>query len=183
MQSFIEVIRTFFSGSSSSSEISDYQAGFRNCLAGVNQYMLMADNSKGSSRLSVLAHLSSNLLCTEEQALNSSTVDSDYSARTAPEATTQKHVAEANKARSTVPLARCVRSLKSNSLSRTSRVSHSQSNGITGDLFSGASQVIGTAQTTQDNKSSSSCPNNKDHPIVQCNEVVGILLQNIWRPW
>ncbi|XP_046895290.1 hairy-related 3 [Hypomesus transpacificus] len=67
-------------GSSSSSEISDYQAGFRNCLAGVNQYMLMADNSKGSSRLSVLAHLSSNLLCTEEQALNSSTVDSDYSA-------------------------------------------------------------------------------------------------------
>ncbi|XP_059189017.1 hairy-related 3 [Centropristis striata] len=42
------------------SELSDYQTGFRNCLANVNQYLLLADNMNGGDRW-MLSQLSSKL--------------------------------------------------------------------------------------------------------------------------
>ncbi|XP_015192390.2 hairy-related 3 [Lepisosteus oculatus] len=54
----------------------EYQAGFRNCLNGVNQY-LMRENSTGSIRLNMLKHLSSSMLAAGEPASCNSTADSD----------------------------------------------------------------------------------------------------------
>uniref|UniRef100_A0A673YTQ4 BHLH domain-containing protein n=1 Tax=Salmo trutta TaxID=8032 RepID=A0A673YTQ4_SALTR len=84
---------------SMNSEYAEYQAGFRSCLAGVNQYL--TDNSSGSSsRLTMLTHLSSSLRLP-------STVGHEVS-----------------KAPTTVPLARCIRALKP--YSATVRVSESK---------------------------------------------------------
>ncbi|CAK6951199.1 hairy-related 3 [Scomber scombrus] len=57
------------------SEFSDYQSGFRSCLANFNQYLLMADNLNGSDHW-MLSQLSSKLCCSRGRGDNSSTMDS-----------------------------------------------------------------------------------------------------------
>lgn len=58
------------------SDCSDYQAGFRNCLAGVNQYLLMTDIG-GSNRSEMLAQLSSRFVRIDAPRDDFSTMDSD----------------------------------------------------------------------------------------------------------
>ncbi|XP_047453321.1 hairy-related 3 [Mugil cephalus] len=57
------------------SEFSDYQSGFRSCLANVNQYLLMAEHSDGSDRW-MLSQIS-NKLCRSRRREVSSTTDSN----------------------------------------------------------------------------------------------------------
>ncbi|TKS77401.1 Transcription factor HES-3 [Collichthys lucidus] len=57
------------------SEFSDYQTGFRTCLANVNQYLLMADNLNGSDRWT-LSQLSSKLCRSRGREEAFSTMDS-----------------------------------------------------------------------------------------------------------
>ncbi|KAK2840832.1 hypothetical protein Q7C36_012411 [Tachysurus vachellii] len=60
------------------SAITEYQAGFRTCIAGVHQYLLMS-NANPALRSNALAHLSNALLCLSARLPDSSTADSDGS--------------------------------------------------------------------------------------------------------
>lgn len=60
------------------SAITEYQAGFRTCIAGVHQYLLMS-NPNPALRSNALAHLSNALLCLSARPPDSSTADSDGS--------------------------------------------------------------------------------------------------------
>ncbi|XP_029576143.1 hairy-related 3 [Salmo trutta] len=172
------------SGFSMNSEYAEYQAGFRSCLAGVNQYL--TDNSSGSSsRLTMLTHLSSSLHCAGGQAQNSSTADSDTVAKhLLPETvvccpmqrrlpSTVGH--EVSKAPTTVPLARCIRALKP--YSATVRVSESKPT----KLSAGTSQVIVSTNKIQLNNSLSSSYRNKCLSNGQYSHAV--TMHNVWRPW
>ncbi|XP_041953726.1 hairy-related 3 [Alosa sapidissima] len=64
------------SGSPMHTDFTEYQAGFRSCLAGVNQYLLVADMG-GSNRSDMLAQLSSRLLRADARNEDFSTTDSD----------------------------------------------------------------------------------------------------------
>ncbi|XP_040049821.2 hairy-related 3 [Gasterosteus aculeatus] len=57
------------------SEFSDYQSGFRSCMANVNRYLLMADNLNGSDRW-MLAQLCGKLCRSRGREEASSTMDS-----------------------------------------------------------------------------------------------------------
>ncbi|KAJ8264935.1 hypothetical protein COCON_G00140340 [Conger conger] len=59
---------------------SEYQAGYRSCLTGVNQYLLMADNSSASTCLNLLSHTTGNIVAAGEATKVSSTSDSDTAA-------------------------------------------------------------------------------------------------------
>uniref|UniRef100_A0A8C4GJU3 Hairy-related 3 n=1 Tax=Dicentrarchus labrax TaxID=13489 RepID=A0A8C4GJU3_DICLA len=61
--------------STAASEFSDFQTGFRGCLANVNQYLLMADSLNGSDRWT-LSQLSSKLSHSRGQEELFSTMDS-----------------------------------------------------------------------------------------------------------
>ncbi|XP_041701022.1 hairy-related 3 [Coregonus clupeaformis] len=165
------------SGFSINSEFAEYQAGFRSCLAGVNQYL--ADNSSGSSsRLTMLTHLSSSLHCTGGQAQNSSTADSDTGTKhvlpeTAVCCRMQRRLPstvghEASKAPTSVPLARCIRALKPHSSKPTK-------------LSAGTSQVIVSTNKIKLNNSLSPCYRNKCLSNGQYSHAVTI--HNVWRPW
>lgn len=58
------------------SDCSDYQAGFRNCLAGVNQYLVMTDIG-GSNRSDMLAQLTRRFVRPGALSEDFRTVDSD----------------------------------------------------------------------------------------------------------
>ncbi|KAK3540706.1 hypothetical protein QTP70_034652 [Hemibagrus guttatus] len=60
------------------SAVTEYQAGFRTCIAGVHQYLLMS-NANPALRSNALAHLSNALLCLSARLPDSSTADSDGS--------------------------------------------------------------------------------------------------------
>uniref|UniRef100_A0A3B5LB88 BHLH domain-containing protein n=1 Tax=Xiphophorus couchianus TaxID=32473 RepID=A0A3B5LB88_9TELE len=62
--------------SAGASELPDYQLGFRNCLANVNQYLLLADHLSGSERW-VMSQLSNKLCRSRRGGEASSTTDSD----------------------------------------------------------------------------------------------------------
>uniref|UniRef100_UPI0037E819BC hairy-related 3 n=1 Tax=Semicossyphus pulcher TaxID=241346 RepID=UPI0037E819BC len=59
----------------SASEFSEYQTGFRSCIANVNQYLMMADNLNGNDRW-MLSQLSSKLYRSREREEVFSTMDS-----------------------------------------------------------------------------------------------------------
>ena len=63
------------SGTAAASDFPDYQAGFRSCLANVNQYLLMADNLNGSDCW-MLSQLSSKLCRPRGREEGFSTMDS-----------------------------------------------------------------------------------------------------------
>ncbi|KAL1021310.1 hypothetical protein UPYG_G00011590 [Umbra pygmaea] len=108
------------SGTSINIEFADYQAGYRSCLAGVNQYL--ADNSSGISSRSMLTNLSKSLNCAERHAHNSSTAQGETGVKhVLPEtavcyqkqqllSSTVWH--ETNNALHTVPNAHCAQALK-----------------------------------------------------------------------
>uniref|UniRef100_A0A096MI06 Hairy-related 3 n=1 Tax=Poecilia formosa TaxID=48698 RepID=A0A096MI06_POEFO len=64
--------------SAGASEFPDYQLGFRNCLANVNQYLLLADHLNGSERW-MMSQLSNKLCRSWRRSEASSTTDSDPS--------------------------------------------------------------------------------------------------------
>ncbi|XP_043972379.1 hairy-related 3 [Gambusia affinis] len=70
--------------SAGASEFPDYQLGFRNCLANVNQYLLLADHLNGSERW-MMSQLSNKLCRSRRRVEASSTTDSDPSRTEAAE--------------------------------------------------------------------------------------------------
>lgn len=56
--------------------VTEYQAGFRTCIAGVQHYLLMSNANPGL-RSNALAHLNNALLCLNQRFPDSSTADSD----------------------------------------------------------------------------------------------------------
>uniref|UniRef100_A0A3Q3G229 Hairy-related 3 n=1 Tax=Labrus bergylta TaxID=56723 RepID=A0A3Q3G229_9LABR len=68
----------------SASEFSDYQAGFRSCMANVNQYLMMADNLNGNDRW-MLSQLSSKVCQSRVREEIFSTMDSGPGQAGAPE--------------------------------------------------------------------------------------------------
>ncbi|KAJ8371212.1 hypothetical protein SKAU_G00112400 [Synaphobranchus kaupii] len=63
-------------GPSVNAKFAEYQAGYRSCLSGVNQYLLMADNSSARTCLNMLLH-TSNIASAEGATKGSRTSDSD----------------------------------------------------------------------------------------------------------
>ncbi|XP_019907181.1 hairy-related 3 isoform X1 [Esox lucius] len=173
------------SGSSVNFEFADYQAGYRSCLAGVNQY-LAENSSNNGSRSRMLAHLSSSLPCAGGQAQNFITAKSNTEVKPVqPEMAvcgrmqrllphTVGH--ETSKAAPTVPFAGCPRALKPN----TSSVSDS----ILIKFSTETSLVTASSACTNSINLSSShgpCYRNKCLSHVQCGHKVTI--HNVWRPW
>lgn len=74
--SHLEMSSRRFSGTAAASEFSEYQSGFRSCLANVNQYLLMAEHSSGSDRW-MLSQLSNKLCRSRRRGDASSTTDSN----------------------------------------------------------------------------------------------------------
>ncbi|XP_071779701.1 hairy-related 3 [Centroberyx gerrardi] len=165
------------------SEVSDYHAGFRSCLASVNQYLLMADNLNGSDRW-MLSQLSTKLCCSRGLGEVSSTLDSDPAKAETQEAVMQRLLPsttgpEAGKTQKT-------RALKPHSAS-TAPTSHSLPTEIKEERQSpGTKRALLVAAPTQNSlgkTSSSACHSNKFHSVSQCRNEVASTQQNVWRPW
>ncbi|XP_076019481.1 hairy-related 3 [Genypterus blacodes] len=68
-------LQSIQSAAAAAPELSEYQMGFRNCLANVNRYLLMADNLNASDRW-MLSQLSGKLRCSRGPAEACSPADS-----------------------------------------------------------------------------------------------------------
>lgn len=158
----------FFSGTAAH-ELSDFQFGFRGCLADVNQYLLMADNLNGSDRW-MLSQLSTKLCRSLGRGDVSSTMDSgpgqaetqDKARRFVPSAAGPE---ETNTAKANV--------LKPHSPSKSRFLQNKcaqKSPGTKQAMFAAASARKET---------SSSCKT--FHPESQRDE--GANMQHVWRPW
>lgn len=76
------------------SDFAEYQAGFRSCLAGVDQYLLMTDIGR-RNRSDMLTQLSSRLPRTDAHHENSRTLDSAAHSRKSPNLGPQRLAANA----------------------------------------------------------------------------------------
>lgn len=90
------------------SDYSEYQAGFRSCLAGVNQYLLKADMGR-SNQSDMLTQLSSRLLRPDARDEGSSTADSDPKNGQSTDLTEQRLAANMALQASPVAVSNCVR--------------------------------------------------------------------------
>ncbi|XP_068996826.1 hairy-related 3 [Embiotoca jacksoni] len=150
------------------SELSDYQTGFRSCLANVNQYLLMADNLNGSDRW-MLSQLSNKLYRSRRKGDASSTMDSGRD-----QAETQ------DGARKLLPSAAAPEEGKT----ATSKGLHSANTSHflpseDARQSHGAQQAFLLAAPAQNEKSSS---HKKFHSVSHRNEVVNSQ-HSVWRPW
>ncbi|XP_068454687.1 hairy-related 3 [Clinocottus analis] len=150
------------------SELSEYQSGFRSCLANVNQYMLMADNLTGSDRW-MLSQLSSKLCRSRGREEVFSTMDSSPDrAETQDEVRRILPPTAGPEERKTT---RC-KSVKPHSAS-TSSFSRN------GDA--GSKQAVPVAAPNLNTREKSSS-NKMLHPASHRNEVANTP-HNVWRPW
>eukprot|EP00064_Thunnus_orientalis_P005195 superscaffoldBa00000498_g5209 len=159
--------------STAASEFSEYQSGFRSCLANFNQYLLMADNLNGSDRW-MLSQLSSKLCCSRGRGDTSSTMDSgpgraetqDPAPRPLPSAAGPD---EGKAAKTKV--------LKPNSASACRFL-------LSEDALqsSGTKQAVHTAESTQNTHEKRSS-HKKFHSTSHCRNEVANTQHNVWRPW
>ncbi|XP_012681473.1 hairy-related 3 [Clupea harengus] len=99
------------SGPLMNSDYSEYQAGFRSCLAGVNQYLLKADMGR-SNQSDMLTQLSSRLLRPDARDEGSSTADSDPKNGQSTDLTEQRLAANMALQASPVAVSNCVRGIQ-----------------------------------------------------------------------
>ncbi|XP_067384645.1 hairy-related 3 [Channa argus] len=151
------------------SEFSDYQMGFRGCLANVSQYLLMADNLNCSDHW-VLAHLSNKLSRSLGRGGVSSTMDSgpghaktqDEAARFLPLAAGSE---EKNNARSKILKPHSASTLRSLPSADTQE--------------SSATKKAVTAASTK--TAQEKCC--KTFPSASQRNEVANTQHNVWRPW
>lgn len=161
-----------FSGTTPASEFSDYQSGFRSCLANFNQYLLMADNLNGSDHW-MLSQLSSKLCCSRGRD-NSSTMDSgpgraethDPARRPPPSAA----VPDEGKAAKSKPV-----KPQSASVCRFLPIEDALQS-------CGTKQAVHTAETTQNTHEKRSSLKKFD-TTDYCRNEVSNTQNNVWRPW
>ncbi|XP_031700438.1 hairy-related 3 [Anarrhichthys ocellatus] len=151
------------------SEFSDYQSGFRSCLANVNQYLLMADNLKGSDRW-MLSQLSSKLCRSRRREEVFSTMDSGPH-----QAETQDEV------RRNLPSVAGPDERKTTKSKALKPHSASTSSFLPTEDASGTRQAVPAAAPTQNTREKSSS-NKMFHPVSHRNDVANTQ-HNVWRPW
>lgn len=156
------------SGTAAASEFSDYQSGFRCCLANVNQYLLMADNLNGSDRW-MLSQLSSKLCRSRGREEAFSTMDS------APDrADAQEEV------RRILPPAAGPEQRKT-AKSKTLKEQSASTSSLLPNGDAGAKQAVPAAAPKLNTPEQSSM-NKKIHAASHRNEVANTQ-HNVWRPW
>ncbi|XP_029912261.1 hairy-related 3 [Myripristis murdjan] len=167
---------------SSASELPDYHAGFRSCLASVNQYLRMADNMSGSDRW-MLSQLSNKLCCSRGPGEVSSTSDSDLSK-------TQEAAMQRLQPSSAAPEGRKTPKTKSCALKppcgSTGRTCLSLPTQVKEELqTSGPKRALLAAIPTQNTLkiSCSAGHSSKFHSVTLCRNEVVTTQQSVWRPW
>lgn len=160
-----------FSGTSLASEFSDYQSGFRNCLANFNQYLMMTENLNGSDRW-MLSQLSSKLCCSRGREDTSSTMDSSPSraetqdpARPPPSATGPDEGKVAKSKPAKLHSASACRFLPNDEALQSC----------------GTKQAVHTAESMQNNHKERSSL--KTFHTSHCRNEVSNTQNNVWRPW
>ncbi|XP_056155294.1 hairy-related 3 [Lampris incognitus] len=160
-------------------ESSDFQAGFRSCLASVNQYLMTADNVNGRDRWT-LSRLSDNLCYTRRREEGSSTADSDPEPQAAAmrRLLPPKAVPASGKAPVPAHFARCWRALKPRSES-AGATSHSPLAKGDGTPPQGvAVTAVHTPQDMTPRVRSSMCAS-----VSRCSNDAASSHTNVWRPW
>ncbi|KAM6982332.1 hairy-related 3 [Tautogolabrus adspersus] len=156
----------------SASEFSDYQAGFRSCMANVNQYLMMADNINGKDRW-MLSQLSSKVCRSRVREEIFSTMDSGPSQAEAPEEA-RRHLPSVARPEDR-KMVTC-RALKHQTASTSPRLpsKDAQQSPVTKRTVS----VTAPSQTTHENSSG----HKKLHSMCHMNEAAKTE-ENVWRPW
>ncbi|KAM9350330.1 hairy-related 3 [Symphorus nematophorus] len=165
-------IQKIQSCTTAASEFPDYQAGFRSCLANVNQYLLMADNLNGSDRW-MLSQLSSKLCRSRGREESFSTMDSGpCQAETHEEARRLIPSAAGPEDRKAVKS----KALKPNSASTSPSLPSEDARQSFGNK-----QAVCAAAPTQNSPEKSSS-HKKFHSVSHRNEAANAQ-HNVWRPW
>lgn len=154
-------------GSAVSSEFSDYQTGFRNCLANLNQYLVMAGTLNGGDRW-MLSQLSGKLCRSVARGEVSSTMDSgllEEARRLHPSAARPE---EGNTGRLNV--------LKPLGSSTSCRLSSEDTR-----PSPGAKRAVAAA--TPPTNSQAKSPSHKKCVSVAGRDQAADTQHNVWRPW
>ncbi|XP_037312812.2 hairy-related 3 [Pungitius pungitius] len=146
------------------SEFSEYQSGFRSCVANVNRYFLMADNLNGSDRWT-LAQLSTKLRRSRGREEVFSTMDSvPDQAETRDEVQRLLPSAAGSEGRK---MTKC-KAVEPHSASASSFLPNEDAPGIP---FVAPKQIV----------PEKICSNMMFHPVSHGNDVTNS--HNVWRPW
>ncbi|XP_014883657.1 hairy-related 3 [Poecilia latipinna] len=172
--------------SAGASEFPDYQLGFRNCLANVNQYLLLADHLNGSERW-MMSQLSNKLCRSWRRSEASSTTDSDPSQPEAAEAEEEKekeeekagrlrlpsangHEGERNPTRSVIPTPRTAHTASSLAMEDTNKLSDAKQTRVFAQKA-----PTGSIETQSSRHRNLECASQRLE--------AGNAERNVWRPW
>ncbi|XP_035237243.1 hairy-related 3 [Anguilla anguilla] len=173
-------------GPTVNAKYAEYQAGYRSCLTGVNQYLLMADNSSASTCLNLLSQ-TSNIVSAEGVTKGSRTTDSDAAvvapgnAALPPRSTTAGD--ESSQAASTLCDPQCAKPPPSSYINMCSVPTSTVR--AKGDR----EQIKGRRYSHNfDNRGNrlfkDVYPRNRCHTEGQnYNALVGVISPSYWRPW
>ncbi|KAL2103497.1 hypothetical protein ACEWY4_000365 [Coilia grayii] len=171
------------SGMSMNSDFAEYQAGFRSCLAGVNQYLLMTDIGR-SNRSDMLTQLSSRLPRSDAHNENSSTLDSDLQNGKSADVGAQRLTTNMAVQASPAAVSSCIRRPNANR-NHGNPAKTITSNGKDKDSFPGASQagVIAPKRLKEDCSTDYSSRGSYSTE-GQCNvKHITPPCDPYWRPW
>ncbi|XP_032423931.1 hairy-related 3 isoform X1 [Xiphophorus hellerii] len=169
--------------SAGASELPDYQLGFRNCLANVNQYLLLADHLSGSERW-VMSQLSNKLCRSRRRGEASSTTDSDPSQPEAAAAAAEEeeeagrlrlpsangHEGERNPTRSVIPKLRTALTVSSLAIEDTNKLFDAKQ-----------TRVLAQKAPTGNMETQSSRHRNPECASPRLD--AGNTERHVWRPW
>ncbi|XP_030590680.1 hairy-related 3 [Archocentrus centrarchus] len=148
----------------SSFDVSDYQTGFRSCLANVNQYLLMTDNLNGSDRW-MLSQLSSKLCRSRRRGEISRTMDSGL-----------EHPETQHEAQKVLP------SVSGTEEKKTTRSETLKVHSASTSPFPPTEESRRLPETKQAVFSAAPTQNTNKKSFIHINE--GASTQNsVWRPW
>ncbi|CAJ1085528.1 taste receptor type 1 member 1-like [Xyrichtys novacula] len=156
----------------SASDFSDYQMGFRSCMANVNQYLMMADNLNGNDNL-MLSQLPSRLCRSRPREEVFSTMDSDQGqAEARDEASRFLSSATKPEERKTFTW----KALKTHSTSVSPLLPRKDSQQLQ------ATKQANSVQAPKPNLHENSSGNKTCHSTSHTNETANTQ-GNVWRPW
>ncbi|XP_034551289.1 hairy-related 3 [Notolabrus celidotus] len=156
----------------STSEFSDYQMGFRSCMANVSQYLMMADNVNGRDNL-MLSQLSCKLNRSRAREEVFSTMDSGLGQAEARDEAPRLLPSTARPEERKMVTWKALKP-HSTSANPSLPIKDSQKPQVTKD----ADCVQAPKQNTRENSPS----HNKSHNVSHKNEAAHTR-ENVWRPW
>lgn len=160
-------------GSAVASEFSDYQTGFRNCLANLNQYLVMADTLNGGDRW-MLSQLSGKLCRSVGRGEVSSTMDSGRLGQTeTQEEARSRHSSAAGPEEGNTGT---FNTMKPRSTSTSCRLSSEDARPSPGGKHAAA------AATASQNSHARS-PSHKKCAPVRDRDQAAHTQHSVWRPW